>query len=490
MQPHPHCGTGIPTEYSRPPLLPCFRPSLSIHPPVRPSLPSRLSSWYATPRPRFRPSFPSRLLLLSPTASRSNRWSIEPRCITSAAQEIEMDPPLPSPQYAHRRRCSEYLLALEEERRKIQVFKRELPLCLQLVTQTIEGMKSQMHGVGSEGTVSDHGPVLEEFMPLKPSLSLSSDEHESADDAAATNDVGKKEKAAETHGRQSPPTEANKAMPDWLQSVQLWSQEPQQQPSSPRKELLCKPVALNTRKAGDAFQPFVKEKRAEMPASPTTAAASSAVVGDSCDKVATDTSEKHSDKEMNKDAKDMGKYSKDKEGQSQAPNRKPRRCWAPELHRRFLQALQQLGGSHVATPTQIRELMKVDGLTNDEVKSHLQKYRLHTRRPNSTTVVQSTSTSAAQPAPQFVVVGGIWVPPAEYATAAAAASAAAAAQSQVQLAGDASGTANTVYAPVATLPSGTRQGQRQSSRCSGGRRSGDASSDSPAVSSSSHTTSA
>ncbi|XP_050124070.1 protein PHOSPHATE STARVATION RESPONSE 1-like isoform X2 [Malus sylvestris] len=35
-------------------------------------------------------------------------------------------------------------------------------------------------------------------------------------------------------------------------------------------------------------------------------------------------------------------------------------------------ALQQLGGSHAATPNQIRELMKVDGLTNDEVKSHLQ----------------------------------------------------------------------------------------------------------------------
>ncbi|CAH8279752.1 unnamed protein product [Arabidopsis lyrata] len=37
----------------------------------------------------------------------------------------------------------------------------------------------------------------------------------------------------------------------------------------------------------------------------------------------------------------------------------------------------------VATPKQIRDLMKVkvDGLTNDEVKSHLHKYRLHTRRP-------------------------------------------------------------------------------------------------------------
>ncbi|XP_004511969.1 transcription factor HHO5 isoform X2 [Cicer arietinum] len=59
--------------------------------------------------------------------------------------------------------------------------------------------------------------------------------------------------------------------------------------------------------------------------------------------------------------------------------RKQRRCWSSELHRRFVDALQQLGGAH-ATPKQIREKMQVDGLTNDEVKSHLQKYRLHVRR--------------------------------------------------------------------------------------------------------------
>ena len=34
-------------------------------------------------------------------------------------------------------RCREYMEALETERRKIQVFERELPLCLELVTQGI-----------------------------------------------------------------------------------------------------------------------------------------------------------------------------------------------------------------------------------------------------------------------------------------------------------------------------------------------------------------
>ncbi|KAG6729317.1 hypothetical protein I3842_01G021800 [Carya illinoinensis] len=54
------------------------------------------------------------------------------------------------------------------------------------------------------------------------------------------------------------------------------------------------------------------------------------------------------------------------------PPRKQRRYWSPQLHRCFFEAVQQLGGEQVATPKQIRELMQVDGLTNDEVKSHLQ----------------------------------------------------------------------------------------------------------------------
>jgi SHAQKYF class myb-like DNA-binding protein len=56
----------------------------------------------------------------------------------------------------------------------------------------------------------------------------------------------------------------------------------------------------------------------------------------------------------------------------------------------------------VATPKQIRDMMKVDGLTNDEVKSHLQKYRLHTRRTSDSDRQQQSA--------------GLWPTPEQYTT--------------------------------------------------------------------------
>ncbi|KAL3646244.1 hypothetical protein CASFOL_011424 [Castilleja foliolosa] len=60
--------------------------------------------------------------------------------------------------------------------------------------------------------------------------------------------------------------------------------------------------------------------------------------------------------------------------------KKRRRCWSPSLHEPFVHAVNSLGGAEAATPKTILEIMRVEGLTSDEVKSHLQKYRLHTRR--------------------------------------------------------------------------------------------------------------
>ncbi|KAJ6853642.1 myb family transcription factor EFM-like [Iris pallida] len=351
-----------------------------------------------------------------------------------------------------------YISALEEEKKKILVFERELPLSLQLVTQVmklrsldgpaiescrrqLEEQRQQQHVDREE--ITTNGPVLEEFMPLRPSNSSSSVEEERRN--------------------------CDDKKPDWLRSVQLWKE-----PDQPRADLLRKPIAVSAKRvgAGGAFHPFEREKNVKESLVVVAAPANS-------------TTETNVEEE------------KEKKGQSS--QRKARRCWSQELHRRFLNVLDQLGGSHAATPKQIRDLMKVDGLTNDEVKSHLQKYRLHTRRPNSSTV-QSSSSSSAQTS-QIVLVGGLWMPAPEYSAAAAAITA--------QPMPDTTGVPlNGVYAPVAALPSelGSEhllKNKQQSKGSptgplnSGGRCSGDDSSehgertnsDSSATASSSHTTS-
>ncbi|CAN0896744.1 Transcription activator GLK1 [Linum grandiflorum] len=56
--------------------------------------------------------------------------------------------------------------------------------------------------------------------------------------------------------------------------------------------------------------------------------------------------------------------------------RKVKVDWTPELHRRFVQAVEQLGVDK-AVPSRILELMGIDCLTRHNVASHLQKYRSH-----------------------------------------------------------------------------------------------------------------
>lgn len=253
--------------------------------------------------------------------------------------------------------CEEYLKGLEKEREKIQMFCRELPLCLQLVTQAIKACKQQVcsrEHLEEELSESDEqivsrklGPIVGDFFPISPNTTSSDEDQSHSHHQNNTSNNFSNEKSS-----------ANRKS-DWLKTAQLWNQHPHSPTSS------------------GAFHPFTREKRANSTQQVTKSPPrSSAKLSEISKK----------EKEL------MGKT---------------RRSWSQELHNSFLHALQQLGGSNVATPKQIREIMKVDGLTNDEVKSHLQKYRLHERRPNAS----FNSNNNQMQTPQFLVVGGMWIPP-------------------------------------------------------------------------------
>ncbi|XP_057953125.1 transcription factor LUX [Malania oleifera] len=59
--------------------------------------------------------------------------------------------------------------------------------------------------------------------------------------------------------------------------------------------------------------------------------------------------------------------------------KRPRLVWTPQLHKRFVDVVAHLGIKN-AVPKTIMQLMNVDGLTRENVASHLQKYRLFLKR--------------------------------------------------------------------------------------------------------------
>ncbi|CAA2981286.1 transcription factor HHO5-like [Olea europaea subsp. europaea] len=223
---------------------------------------------------------------------------------------------------------------LEEELRKIDAFKRELPLCMHLLKEAIERLTEE----GLQWKGEKVGAVMEEFMPMKSDL----EEHQ---EAKISNDWSEKK--------------------DWMSSIQLWNtplqfesqfdtrnQESDLHPKSScqeETEVLC-----NLNRAGDSvsFNKLVKEEKVFIPVRDLSPSIPVAKVG----------------------SLDLSSKRHFGHGRSQPQQRKQRRCWSPGLHKSFVNALRQLGGEHAATPKQIRELMKVDGLTNDEIKSHLQVY--------------------------------------------------------------------------------------------------------------------
>ncbi|KAK4792197.1 hypothetical protein SAY86_022632 [Trapa natans] len=318
-----------------------------------------------------------------------------------------------------------YMEALEVERRKILVFGRELPLCLEIVTHAIGACKQQLTATGASGCNNNSNwqwecseqtstevteiPVLEEFIPMKRRSRSPCDDDEDNDEEEHLSNyrvkIDKDSNNNESMEKSSSGLESRRES-DWLKSAQLWNRSPDpppkevhRQPLSPRKVLV-----LEVKRGGGAFQPFRKEQNCPAKNHHFSESLQSVAVAP--------TAGTSSETEMIGSGRMENREEKHAQVQTR---RKQRRCWSPELHRRFLQALQQLGGSHVATPKQIREVMKVDSLTNDEVKSHLQKFRLHSKRPSPLNMIDNSSSRS------WWSVGGIWVPPSDYAAASHAA---------------------------------------------------------------------
>ncbi|GER50422.1 homeodomain-like superfamily protein [Striga asiatica] len=326
-------------------------------------------------------------------------------------------------------RLEDYAVRLRDEMKKIDAFKRELPLCMLLLRDAIVAIEEEL----ALCRKSNAEPVLEEFIPLKK--------------------ICKDEEVDRVESRPDSETSSRDKM-NWMSSVQLWNSTSHPSPDLNSDKLTLKldsnkKVWIETlfpdvfllfvdcvRADGLLFFPSVCEQRTEeeknrpvmdnlfqsgkngkvvmRPLVPFTERTNFPVmsIGKEDRQVPALSLCTPEMKSSSEGVNHIGFSLKSCPSRSGSPpdanvpsnlrsvqqhqsSRKQRRCWSPDLHRQFINALQQLGGAQAATPKQIRELMQVDGLTNDEVKSHLQKYRLHSRR--------LLANSSSQPV-------GLWMP--------------------------------------------------------------------------------
>ncbi|KAF8055757.1 Fam91a1 [Scenedesmus sp. PABB004] len=77
--------------------------------------------------------------------------------------------------------------------------------------------------------------------------------------------------------------------------------------------------------------------------------------------------------------------------------KRPRLVWTPALHKTFEAAVAKLGLDK-AVPKTIMQIMGVEGLTRENVASHLQKYRLQLKRGDGGASSKAAAAQAAEPA--------------------------------------------------------------------------------------------
>lgn len=238
----------------------------------------------------------------------------------------------------------DFVKKLELELKKIDGFKRELPLCMLLLNDAIERLKEEAMQSEEFRNRSD----TDEFLPLKKKIG---------------GEISEKK--------------------NWMSSVQLWNTDISSDHKKMRKEgdgmsesdIPIKTCNNANRVKEGAFVPYKEQSETKERQNVAGFPLMSPIA-----ELRGNSSYNFGSLSENQD-QIMVHNKPQQHHQLQSHNsRKQRRSWSPDLHRRFVDALHKLGGSQVATPKQIRDLMGVEGLTNDEVKSHLQKYRLHIRK--------------------------------------------------------------------------------------------------------------
>lgn len=95
-----------------------------------------------------------------------------------------------------------------------------------------------------------------------------------------------------------------------------------------------------------------------------------------------------------KGAKGSKEKEAEKKGDAIDSSKKPRVVWSAELHTQFVTAVNQLGIDK-AVPKRILDLMGIQGLTRENVASHLQKYRLYLKRLQGNDLMRNGSNASS-----------------------------------------------------------------------------------------------
>ncbi|RWW62708.1 hypothetical protein BHE74_00030146 [Ensete ventricosum] len=313
-------------------------------------------------------------------------------------------------------KLEESVRSLEEEKRKIEAFKRELPLCMHLLTDgrlVIEGLEKELEKCRGERCARVFGEsiLIKEKFQEEGRVKLEKD---------------------------------CEAKVNWMSSAQLWSDNPNRNNSKGNKngkkvtpegggelkrqqkkeKLFLESKSLG---GGGAFVPFkglsaviangeegkptvaLSDLSLQAPAMDNGALTLYAVTEGHC---VGGSSSKGAGTAPTSALATAGDHPSSQA--QQQPPRKLRRCWSPELHRRFLFALQKLGGAQAicrwdrtlgSSYYSFPHLFIISDRINRTFPLLIQKYRLHARRiPNSSDAANR----------RVAVARGVWVPEEQY----------------------------------------------------------------------------